>query len=475
MASAEPRYELGTLGEVSMGVPRVVVIGGGFGGLEVCRRLARANKRGEIALTLIAKENFFQFNPLLPEVATGAVETRHIVYPLRQFCAPRKIRFLRNKVRAVDSTARVLTLHHDLTVPYDKLIIAAGSTTNFFGIPGAETHSFVFKTVMDAIRLRAHVIEMWELADQATSASVRRGLLTFVVVGGGITGVEVCSQLMTLFRSTMKRLYPNVPQNLVTVHLIEAAETILPGLKSVHIEVALGHLRTLGVNLVLNRRVVDVTEATVRLDDGGVIPAHTLVWTTGVRGAPLEHSWPWPLGRGGRLKVDKSCKVADSVWAIGDIAEAYEADGNLVPQVAQGAIQEGRLVAENLLAELAGRPPRELKYVDLGYFVGLGKHSTVASLMGIPVSGAVAFYLWALVYLFKVVGFGKQLEVALDFIKGLFVDHDTSLVHERSRILRPRDLEPDLSGAKKLLTTSLVPEPEQRPGVGVVKEKVDAK
>ncbi|MFN7145988.1 MAG: NAD(P)/FAD-dependent oxidoreductase, partial [Myxococcota bacterium] len=430
-----------------MSVPRVVVIGGGFGGLEVCRRLAGANKRGEIQLTLIDKENFFQFNPLLPEVATGAVETRHIVYPLRSFCAPRKIRFLRNKVRAVDAEKRILKLHNDLEVPYDKLVIAAGSTTNFFNIPGAEDYSFVFKTLMDAIRLRAHVVEMWELADQATDPNVRRELLTFVVVGGGITGVEVCSQLMTLFRTTMKRLYADVPQNLVTVHLVEATDRILPGIRESHAEVALGHLRQLGVNLVLSRKVTKVTESSICLDDGGVIPAHTLVWTTGVRGTQLEHPWPWPLGRAGRLKVDATCKVTDGVWAIGDIAEFVDASDKLVPQVAQGAIQEGRLVAQNLLAELAGQPPKTMKYVDLGYFVGLGKHSTVASVLGVPVAGWLAWNLWALAYLFKVVGFRKQFEVALDFLKGLFLEHDTSQIHERRRMLRERDLDIDLSGA----------------------------
>ncbi len=445
-----------------MGAPRVVVIGGGFGGLEVCRRLARANKREEIELTLIDKENFFQFNPLLPEVATGAVETRHIVYPLRSFCAPRKIRFLRNKVRSVDPEKRVLYLHNDLEVPYDKLVVAAGSTTNFFGIPGAEAHSFVFKTLMDAIRLRAHVVEMWELADQATSPEVRRELLTFVVVGGGITGVEVCSQLMTLFRTTMKRLYADVPQNLVTVHLVEASDRILPGIREKHAEVALGHLRHLGVNLVLSRKVVEVTDKSVRLDDGGVIPAHTLVWTTGVRGTQLEHPWPWAVGRGGRLKVDETCKVTDGVWAIGDIAEFVDASGKLVPQVAQGAIQEGRLVAQNVLAELGGQPPKTMKYVDLGYFVGLGKHSTVASVLGVPVAGWLAWNLWALAYLFKVVGFRKQFEVALDFIKGLFVEHDTSQIHERRRMLRERDIDIDLSGTSR----KALPAPPKEPVVG---------
>jgi NADH dehydrogenase len=449
-----------------MSAPRVVVIGGGFGGLEVCRRLARANTRGEIQLTLIDKENFFQFNPLLPEVATGAVETRHIVYPLRSFCAPRKIRFLRNKVRSVDAEARVLYLHNDLQVPYDRLVIAAGSTTNFFGIPGAEAHSFVFKTLMDAIRLRAHVVEMWELADQATNANVRRELLTFVVVGGGITGVEVCSQLMTLFRTTMRRLYPDVPQNLVNVHLIEATDRLLPGIRDEHAEVALAHLRSLGVNLVLSRKVVRVTQESVCLDDGAVIPAHTLVWTTGVRGTQLEHPWPWPLGRGGRLKVDDTCKVADGVWAIGDIAEYTDSAGRVVPQVAQGAIQEGRLVAQNLLGELRGQAPATMKYTDLGYFVGLGKHSTVASVLGVPVAGWLAWNLWALAYLFKVVGFRKQFEVATDFIKGLIVEHDTSQIHERRRMLRERDLDIDLSNGEQ----RALPAPAAR-----VPEKVDAK
>jgi NADH dehydrogenase len=429
-------------------VPRVVVVGGGFGGLEVCRRLARAARRGEIELTLIDKENFFQFNPLLPEVATGAVETRHIVYPLRAFCRPRKIRFLRNKIRAVDPEKKMLLLHNDLFVPYDKLIIAVGSTTNFFGIPGAAEHSFVFKTLMDAIRLRAHVTEMWELADQATDPVQRRNLLTFVVVGGGITGVEVCSQFVTLFRTTMKRLYDEVPQSLVSVHLIEAGDRLLPGLDTVHSEVATQHLRNYGVNVVMNRKVVDVTADQVRLDDGAVIPAHTLIWTTGVRGTALESGWPWPMGRGGRLKVDSECKVAPDVWCIGDLADATDAKGKPVPQVAQGAIQMGRIVAHNLLAELAGKPTKPLTYVDLGYFVGLGKHSTVASIFGIPIAGWLAWYLWALAYLFKVVGFRKQFEVATDFIKGAFVEHDTSQIHERRRMLREQDLEPDLGGGR---------------------------
>jgi NADH:ubiquinone reductase (H+-translocating) len=425
---------------------QVVVIGGGFGGLEVCKALRREQRRGRIQLTLVDKENFFQFNPLLPEVATGAVETRHIVYPLREFCGTRGIRFIRNKVRAVSEATRTLELHNGLSLRYDHLIIAAGASTNWFDIPGAEALSFPFKSLMDAIRLRAHVVEMWELADQAEDPEVRRQLLTFVVAGGGITGVEVCSSLMEMFQRTMVRLYPRVPASLVSVHLIEAGERLLGGLHESHARVAEAHLRRAGVKVFLHRKVASVDRERVTLDDGAAIPAHTLVWTTGIRGPLLDSPWPFPCGRAGRLRVDEHGRVGEAVWAIGDAADWQDESGRSVPQVAQGAFQSARVVAHNLVASLDGRPLRQLRYKDLGYIVGLGRHSTVASVMGIPISGSLAWYFWAFYYLFAMVGFRKQLEVATDVFKGLFVLHDTSQIHERRRMLRDADLDPLLGG-----------------------------
>lgn len=428
----------------------VVIIGGGFGGLEVCKGLRRASKRGLVRLTLIDKENFFQFNPLLPEVATGAVETRHIVYPLRAFCAPRGIRFLRNKVRAVDGAARRLTLHNGLTLDYDHLVVAAGASTNYFGIPGAEAHALPFKTLMDAIRLRAQVVEMWELADQATDEEVRRRLLTFVVAGGGITGVEVCASLMEMFHRTMVKLYPNVPLSLVSVYIVEAGQRLLGGLREEHATVAERHLRALGVTVVLHRKVSRVDAERVTLDDGNSLAAHTLVWTTGVRGPVLESPWPWVLGRGGRLKVDGHGRATlgeapvEGVWAVGDAADWADDTGVPVPQVAQGAFQTGQTVARNIVATLDGGAPKTLRYFDYGYIVGLGRHSTVARPFGIPVSGPLAWYFWAFYYLFAMVGIRKQLEVAADVIKGLFVLHDTSQIHDRKRMLREVDIDPTL-------------------------------
>ena len=428
----------------------VVVIGGGFGGLEVCKCLKRAIRQGLVHVTLVDKENFFQFNPLLPEVASGAVETRHIVYPLRAFCAPRNIRFLRNKVRAVDAVARRLTLHNGLTLDYDHVIVAAGASTNYFNIPGAEEHALPFKTLMDAIRLRAQLVEMWELADQATDIDVRRQLLTFVVAGGGITGVEVCASMMEMFHRTMAKLYPNVPLSLVSIHVIEAGSRLLGGLREEHAAVAERHLRTLGVNVVLHRKVAKVDGEQVILDDGAIVRAHTLVWTTGVRGPVLESPWSWALGRGGRLKVDGHGRVLDTdgvvegVWAIGDAADWTDDKGAPVPQVAQGAFQTGKTVAANIVAGIERRSMQTLAYFDYGYIVGLGRHSTVARPLGIPISGMLAWYFWAFYYLFAMVGIRKQLEVATDVIKGLFVYHDTSQIHDRRRMLRQIDMDPSL-------------------------------
>lgn len=358
--------------------------------------LAPHAKRGRLSLTLVDKENSFQFNPLPPEVATGAVETRHIVYPLRSSCAPRGVRFLRNKVRRVDHERRVLVLHNALEVPYDHLVIAAGSTTNYFGIPGAADLAFPFKTRMDAIRLRAHVVEMWELADQATDPAVRRQLLTFVVAGGVITGVEVCSSYMEMFRRTMARLYTQVPHSLVTVHLVEAGERLLGG----------GARRAQG-----HRRAP---------------PAHA----GGERGAQLQ-------GGEGRARLRHPRRRERHPRPHPGVDHRGARPGAGEPL----ALPPGR--NGKLKVDVHGQSA-EMRYTDIGYLVGLGRHSTVGRIFGIPVSGLVAWYVWAFAYLFKMVGLRKQLEVATDIVKSWFVDHDTSQIHERRRMLREVDLDPEL-------------------------------
>src|SRR5438093_3266830 len=208
---------------------RLLVLGGGFGGLDVVRSVSASRAaRGYWDTLLIDKENFFQFNPLLPAVAVGAVETRHIVYPLREMARHRRVRFIKNKVLAIDIERRCVQLHNGLVEPWDTLVIAVGSVTNWFGVPGAETYARPFKTLVDAMTLRARVVELFEMAEQARTDAQRRRLLSFVLVGGGVTGVEVAAELIEMARETLLPRYPSLPPSHISVTVVEGGARLVP-------------------------------------------------------------------------------------------------------------------------------------------------------------------------------------------------------------------------------------------------------
>jgi NADH dehydrogenase len=425
----------------------VVIIGGGYGGLEVIRTLKKNREfRRCSRMTLIDKENYFLFTPLLADIASGSVEPRHIVYPLRSFTSRHGIRFIKNKLRRLDPETRRVHLYGGLTTSYDSLVLGLGSQVNFYGVPGAEKYSFTLKSTMDAIRIRAQVVEMFELADQAENPRIRRRLLTFVVVGGGLTGVEIASEMMLFIRNSLLPRFPGLSANELTVHLIEGADRLIPQVRPEHGRVAEKHLRGLGVNLLFNRNAVAVQPDRVDLDDGSSVPAHTVIWTAGIRGSAPEDGWPegFPLTRDGKIEVDSGGRVTGypGVYALGDLAQFPDVrQDRPVPAVAQGAIQGGRVVAANLLADMKLGEATEMRFVDFGYIVGLGKRSSVAHFMGWTVPNWLGWYVWALVYLVKMVGFRKQLEVAIDHIKGFLFDRDISQIHDRKAVLREGDFE----------------------------------
>lgn len=423
----------------------VLVAGGGFGGLEAIRTL-RKNRafRGRSRITLASGDNFFLFTSLLPEVASGVIETRHIVYPLRSFASRHGVRFLMNRLVALDPAARRAHLRGGVSVAYDYLILALGAETNFYGVPGAAENSFTMRTLMDAIRLRAHVVERFELADQAEDPEVRQHLLTFVVAGGGVTGVEVASEMLRFARDTLLPRYPNLAAADLTVHLVEPERRLMVRVQKEHGEIAERHLRTLGVNLLFHRRVTAVADDRVTLDDGTVLPAHTVIWTAGIRGSEPEEGWPagFPVGPNGKLRVEADGRVAgqERVYAIGDLALWPDAEtAEPAPAIAQAAIQGGRVAARNLLAALGLGQPAPFRFRDWGYIVGLGKRSTVARLFGIRISGWLGWYVWAFIYLVKMVGFRKQLEVMTDHVKSFFFEPDISQIYDHGEVLRARD------------------------------------
>ena len=428
---------------------RLLILGGGFGGLDVARAVSRSREaRGYWDTLLVDKENFFQFNPLLPAVAVGAVETRHIVYPLREMARHRHVRFHKNKAIRIDLERRVVELHNRLVEPWDTLVIAVGSVTNWFGVPGAERHARPFKTLVDATTLRARVVELFEMAEQARSDAQRRRLLSFVLVGGGVTGVEVAAELIEMARETLIPRYPSLSPSHVNVTVVEGGDRLVPAARPAHSRYVERFLNQRGVTVLKGAAVSEVKSHAVVLADGRRIEAFTIVWTAGVTPPPLVRELPLRHHRDGRVLVDEHLRALrpdgtpfEDVYVIGDCAAAPRGDGTMQPQLSQTAIAMGTHVGRSLVRRARQQAAEPFAFRDAGYIISLGKHSSVLDLFGIPASGKLAWLLWAAAYLVKMVGLRKQIEVGLDHLTHLFFEHDTSQILNRRAVLSDDELD----------------------------------
>ncbi|HKQ58223.1 MAG TPA: FAD-dependent oxidoreductase [Candidatus Eisenbacteria bacterium] len=427
---------------------RLLILGGGFGGLDVARAIGRSREARDYWDTLlIDKENFFQFNPLLPAVAVGSVETRHIVYPLRAMARHRQIRFHKNKVMAIDLERRQVRLHNNLVEPFEALVIGLGSETHYYGVPGAQEHTRPFKTIVDAMTLRARVVELFEMAEQAESREQRRRLLEFVIVGGGVTGVEVAAELMEMARETLLPKYPSLHRSDLSVTLLEAGERVVSTARLDHSAYVLRFLERRGITVRLGAQVTRVEPRRVWLADGSAVDGFTLVWTAGVKPPPLVCELPLLHAGDGRVRVDDHLRALDPsgralehVYVVGDCAAAADGKGGFFPRLAQTAVASGRYVGDALVARALERPMAPFSYHGKGYIISLGKHSSVVEIMGLPFSGRIAWLLWAAYYLITMVGFRKQLEVGLDHLTHLLFEHDSSQILSRRQILSDEEL-----------------------------------
>lgn len=428
---------------------RLLILGGGFGGLDVARAVGRSRAaRGYWDTLLVDKENFFQFNPLLPAVAVGAVETRHIVWPLREMARHRHIRFHKNKAMRIDLDRRAVALHNGLEERWDALVIAVGSVTNWYGVPGAEQHTRPFKTIVDAMTLRARVVELFEMAEQAQDDAQKRRLLSFVIVGGGVTGVEVAAELLDMTRETLLPKYASLSPSHLSVTVLEGGERVVPAARPAHSAYVRRFLETRGVRVETNARVTRVEPRRVHLADGRAFDGFTLLWTAGVCPPPLVQELPLARHRDGRLLVDGQLhpldaagKAREDVFVIGDCAASPKPAGGMQPQLSQTAIAMGAHVGETLVRAAHGRPARPFRFQDAGYIISLGQHSSVLDLFGVPLSGRLAWLGWAAAYLFKMVGLRKQIEVGLDHVTHLFFQHDTSQILARRAVLTDDELD----------------------------------
>ncbi len=398
--------------------PRVIILGAGFGGLWAARALARA----PVGVLLIDRSNYHTFLPLLYQVAAAELGPEDIVYPIRSILQKLgNADFALADVTKVDLGARRVETDGG-PIPYDYLILAAGSTPHFFGVPGGAEHAFPLKTLGQGVRLRSHILGCFERAAQTQGQAARRRLLSFVIVGGGPTGVEFAGALAELLRRPLRRDFPKLDFADARVALLEAADGLLPGWPERLRAYAAAHLREMGVEVRLSAAVSEVTAQAARLQDGSVLPSETIVWTAGVRGHPLAEAWGLPTARGGRVKVLPTLQVEGhpEVYVVGDLANCEE-NGRPLPMIAPVAIQQGRAAARNIMRQVDGQTPLPFRYHDRGAMATIGRNAAVAQIAGRAFTGFPAWLIWLGVHLFNLIGFRNRLIVMINWAWDYFL------------------------------------------------------
>jgi NADH:ubiquinone reductase (H+-translocating) len=407
---------------------RILVLGGGFGGVYAALHLERAlGRRPDVDITLVSRENFFLFTPMLHEVAASDLDITHIVSPLRTLL--KRTTIFIGDVGSIDLDAhRVRVAHgfelHEHELEYDHLVIALGSMTNFYGLPGLEQRALTMKTLGDAIHLRNRVIATLEEADTECAAG-RDGLLTFVVAGGGFAGVETIAGLNDFVREALK-FYPRISPDRIRMVLVHAGSVILPELGSSLGAYAQRKLSSRGIEIIIDAKVSAVTDQGVMLADGRRIPSRVVVWTAGTSPHPLLHELPCMLDRG-RILVDETLAVPgyDRVWALGDCAVVPDTrTGGTHPPTAQHALREARTVANNIVATIDDRATKAFSFRTIGQLAAIGRRTGVARMFGVNFSGFFAWWLWRTIYLSKLPRFEKKCRVAIDWTLDLIFAKD---------------------------------------------------
>ena len=420
--------------EILRSKKRIVIVGGGFGGLYAALHLDRTVARDPgVEVTLIDPQNFALFTPMLHEVASGALDPSSIVVPIRQVL--RHVDYLEAEATGIDLANRTLTISYGLhpqtrTLAFDQLLIAAGSQTRFFA--GFRQHSLGMKTIDDALVLRNWLIGLLERAEIETDPQARRALLTIVVAGGGFSGVETIGAIND-FVHDAARHYPTVSRERISFVLVEPQERLLPEFPPALAAYAEARLRASGIDIRLRTGVAAFNGRAISLkapagSDSSVLAARTLIWTAGVTPSPLIESLAVPKERG-RIVVTSTMALPghEGIWACGDCAAIPDEAGKPYPTTAQHAMREGAQVGRNIAAALLGRPEhvRPFRYKMIGQLAAIGHLRGIASIFGLRFSGFFAWVLWRGAYLFKLPGTVKKVRVMLEWMLDLCFPRDT--------------------------------------------------
>jgi NADH:ubiquinone reductase (H+-translocating) len=419
---------------------RILILGGGYIGLYCALGLEKRLSPAEASITLVSPESFMLYQSFLPEAASGNIEPRHVVVPLRQ--ALGRTHLMTGRATALDHDRKVATVQPldgtDVDLEYDVVVIGVGSVSRVLDVPGLEEHGIGFKEVSEAIYLRNKVLSCMDIAESTNDPAVRRKALTFLFVGGGYAGVEALGELEDLAREAAERFHAFSRDDMRWV-LVEAADSILPEIGRDLADYAVRHLRLRGIEVHLGTRLESAEGGRMRLSNGIELDADTLVWTTGVRAHPLVARLGFATDDRGRLLADEFLRVRDveGAWTGGDCAAVPDVvTGGTAPPSAQYSLREARRMAENIAASLRGGELQPFRYRNLGTLVSLGRYKGVARVLGIKVRGFAAWFLHRSYHLARVPTFNRKVRIALDWTVGLFFRRD---IAQLGSLLHPRD------------------------------------
>jgi NADH:ubiquinone reductase (H+-translocating) len=407
---------------------RVLVLGGGFGGAYAAQRLShKLPKHWE--LTVVDRNNFLLFYPLLVEAGVGNLEARHVVVPIRKFM--KRGDFVMAEVQSVDlasQSVRIQVIGSETSerLHYDQLVIAVGSTTRFPNVPGLKEHAFQLKSLGDGIDLRDRGIRLLELANTVSDPEQRRRILRFVIVGANFTGIELAGEYQDFLRDAA-RSYKNVDRNEIQVVVLELADRILGALEPELAEFAHKHLTERGLDIRTKTSVKEVHEHHVLLSTGERLDAHTTVWCAGIAPSPLlDKIVGLPRNSQGYIDCGTDLRVVglEIVWAIGDIATIPDAEGHPYPATAQHATRQGTVCANNIIRTIQKEPTEPFRFSALGSLAALGCRTAVAKVFGIRVAGFLAWFLYRTVYLMKMPSWSRRIRIVMDWTTDLFFRRD---------------------------------------------------
>jgi len=408
-------------------LPHIVIVGAGFGGMEVAQRLAKSSVR----ITLIDKQNYHLFQPLLYQIAIAGLVPAQIAYPLRTiFRHQKNLTFQMGEVTAIDFDKRYVKMHGSV-VAYDYLILAMGGQTNFFGMRSIEQNGFQLKDIESAVATRNHLLKMFEQASREVDESKRRALLAFSIIGAGPTGVETAGALAELITHVMAKDYPQLDVKEMRVLLIEAGGVVMPAYPDPLRKATFDLLRSKHVEILLNAKLTDYDGGKITLGNGDRIPTRTLIWTAGVRASELADQLGVKQAASSRVVTEATLQLPDhpEVFVIGDAAYLVNVESQPLPMLATVAQQEAKAAAQNIKRMLKGESPETFHYNDPGLLATIGRNAAVARIGGLSFHGFIAWAIWVVLHIYRLIGFRNRLVVLINWAWDyFFYDNQVRLI-----------------------------------------------